>query len=233
MKTSHSDPESAKPLYTLDLLKQHTRYYNSAKKQLPSVTTILDIISKPQLLSWAHQCGLDGKDYRKVREEAANIGTIGHAMCEAYLRGMELDTSNLNPQHVATAETTFIKFMTWWDESGFEVLETECKLVSEQHQVGGTADIIARDPQDKVWLIDLKTSKGIYEDYYIQASAYADIWEECRLATIDNIAIVRIGKEEAGDFEVRKVFCRSEAMEVFIDALRLYRSKQRLGKITA
>lgn len=216
-----------KPLYTISHTKQHTIYRTADGKRVPGVTTVLGVINKPALLAWAHKCGLDVQDYRKAAEEAASIGTIAHAMCEAHLRDMKLDTHNLPPEYVNKAETSFIKFLSWWDSEGLEVVETECAIVSEVWRCGGTCDIIAKDPAGRFWLIDLKTSKGIYDEMLVQTSAYADFYEECRMVPIHKVLIVRIGKDDAGDFDTREVHNRPEQLAVFEHALGLYRARQK------
>lgn len=220
---------TSKPLYTISNTRQHTIYRTADRKRVPGVTTVLGVINKPQLLKWAHQCGLDGEDFNKVRDKAADIGTIGHAMVEAHLRGMELDTSNLNPDHVSQAENAFLKFLSWWDAEGFEVLETEVVLVSEVWRCGGTADIIARDRQGRIVLVDLKTGKGIYDEHLVQTSAYAEFYEENYQTPVDKIVICRIGREECGDFEPREVHNRPAQMLVFEYALGLYKARQAAG----
>lgn len=198
---SPSNTANAKALFTLDLLKDHTKYLNAAGKKLPSVTTILKILDKPALLHWAWEQGREGNDYRKVSEAAGNVGSISHGMCEAHLRGMELHTGNLAPDAVAAAETAFLKFLDWWDANGFTMVHCELQMVDELWQVGGTLDIVALHPNGDLWLIDIKTSKGIYDEMIMQTSAYAEMFERKFEQKIVQNVILRIGKADPGDFE--------------------------------
>ena len=58
----------------------HTKYQDDMFQPLPSVTTILSIISKPALVHAAWKLGCQNLDYKKVWGEKATIGTLTHAM---------------------------------------------------------------------------------------------------------------------------------------------------------
>lgn len=199
----------------LDLKRAHTVYKNADGKRVPSVTTILGILDKPALLHWAWGLGCQGIDYRKTSGEACDIGTIAHFMCECYVKGLTWDLSDHPQKLVDKAETAYVKFVTWWDDMGYKLDSSELRLVSENWQVGGTIDLVAIAPNGDRHLLDLKTSKGIYREYRIQVSAYAEIYEECTDNAIDELWIVRIGKEDEGDFETRQVFDRPQCVAAF------------------
>lgn len=220
-----------KPIYTMDLTRGHQIYRNAAGKRVPGVTTILGIVAKPQLIKWANNLGLEGIDSDKVRDNAATIGSIAHGMCEAYIRGMEFDTSNLNPADVDKAETAFIKFCSWWDENGFTMVHSELQMVSEEWQVGGTADIIAYDRDFKVCLIDLKTNKKIYPEALVQTSAYAQMYTETHEVMVNRRIVCRIGKEDEGDFEHREVQRPDVCVKFFGILVDAYRLKQSVDKL--
>lgn len=220
-----TDIVTPKPLHTLDAKKAHQVYKNAAGKRVPGVTTVLGILDKPALIHWAWKLGCEGIDYKKVSQEAADIGTIGHALCECHVKGMELDRSNLNPEYVDKAENAFIKFVQWWDREELEIVESELQLVSEFWQCGGTLDILARR-KNKLVLVDMKTSKAIYSEYRVQTSAYASIYEELHDEPIEQVIICRIGKEEAGDFETREVYDRELCVNFFTSLCETYRLRK-------
>ena len=222
--------EATKPLHKLDMTKAHQIYRNAAGKRVPGVTTILGFVAKPHLIKWANNLGLEGIDSSKFVDQMATIGTIAHAFCECHVQGMELDTSNLNPEHVDKAESSAIRFMAWWDSMGFKLLHSELQMVSEDWQVGGTLDIVAVDPDGKIWVIDLKTSKAIYPEHLVQCCAYAEMFEETHgdAGPVDVRAVVRIGKtEDDDDFEVKTVNHPHIATEYFGILVDAYRAKQR------
>ena len=87
-------------LFKLDLREPHRIYRNAAGRRVPGETTILGVINKPALAEWANQQGLAGVDTEKTVRYAADLGTVTHARIEAFVRGMELDESNLEPSLV-------------------------------------------------------------------------------------------------------------------------------------
>ena len=219
-----------KPRMSLNFEASHTAYHTKDGARVPSVTTVLGLINKPYLLNWAWDLGTQGIDFQAARQKAADIGTIAHALCEAHLRGMELDRGNLPPDKLSMAENGFGRFLEWWDGQGFAVLHTELKMVSELHRVGGTLDVMARRLQNgKLALVDIKTSKGIYDEMLIQVATYAAIYEECYGEVVEDCFIVRIGKEEGDDVEVRRVTKRPERLEAFLALLNARKKLQATG----
>lgn len=212
---------------TLNLKRAHTRYKNANGNPVPSVTTVLGIMNKPALLHWAWDQGMQGLDFRATSGEACDIGTVAHFMCECYVKGLTWDLSGFPDEVIRKAETAFLKFVSWWDKKGYKLDSSELRLVSENWQVGGTIDLVAIAPNGDRHLLDLKTSKGIYREYRIQVSAYAEIYEECTDNAIDELWIVRIGKEDEGDFETRQVQDRPQceaAFEALREAYRLLKA---------
>jgi hypothetical protein len=193
------------------------------------VTTVLGMLNKPALLKWAWQMGKDGRELEAVRQGAADIGTVAHALCEAYLRGMELDSSNITPEVLSKAETGFIRFLDFWDKEGLKVLATELVMVSEKMQVGGTMDVLAERADGRLVVVDLKTSKAIYDEMLVQVATYAAIFEEGSRQAVDDVYIVRIGKEDADDLEVRQVGQRSERVAAFAALVTARRLLQKAG----
>lgn len=216
-------------LMTLDFKASHTVYKNAAGKRVPGVTTVLGLLNKPALLKWAWQLGKDGLEMERTRQAAADIGTVAHALCEAHLRGMELDRSNIAPDMIDKAETSFLRFLDWWDKEGLEVIHSELEMVSESMQVGGTLDILAKRADGRLVVIDLKTSKGIYDEMLVQAATYSAMYEECHGAPVSDVFIVRIGKELADDLEVRPVAQRAERVAAFAALAEARRQLQKAG----
>lgn len=202
-------------LLTLDFTEVHTIYRNKAGEKVPGVTTVLGMLNKPALLRWAWKLGRDGKELERTRQVAADIGTIAHGLCEAHLRGMELDTTNLAQDQLTAAGIGFARFLEWWESLGWSVVHTEHRMVSEAMQVGGTGDVVARRPDGALALLDLKTSKAIYPEMYVQVASYAAMYEETAKEPIAECRIVRIGKAADDEIEVRRVDKRLERVAAF------------------
>ena len=224
-----TEPVSRPPLYRVDFLASHTVYKNAAGKRIPGVTTVLNLLAKPALLRWAWKEGKEGRELEASRQVAADIGTVAHALCEAHLRGMELDRENITPETVGKAETSFLRFLEWFDTAHLTVVATEVQLVSERMQVGGTADLVAQTTDGALWLADLKTGKAIYDEMYVQAATYAAMWEEVHSTRIERVYLVRIPKEETDQLEVKEVLQRPERVAAFAALAETRRLLQRAG----
>jgi hypothetical protein len=184
----------------------HQTYHLSDGTKVPGGSTICKIGDDAgALLHWAWKLGIEGKDYRKERDKAADIGTIAHFLIECFLNNQVADLSDYGQEDIDKALLCYNKFVDWWDEQSLEKVATEIQLVNEFYRYGGTIDLIARTQKGEHILLDFKTSKKISESYWRQCAGYAQLWNTNQ-ATIDhhiiNHAIVRIGKEEEGDFEV-------------------------------
>lgn len=218
-----------KPVYKIDFLKSHITYRNAAGEKVPGVTTVLGMLNKPALLRWAWQLGKDGVELEKARQGAADVGTIAHALCEAYLRDMTFDASNITPEMLSKAETGFLRFLDFWDKEGLRVVATERAMVSERWQVGGTLDVLGQRKDGRLVLVDLKTSKGIYDEMLIQTATYAALYEEVASQPVDDVVVVRIGKEDADDLEIRHVGQRPKRVAAFVALLAARRALQAAG----
>jgi hypothetical protein len=214
----------------LEKNKVHQKYLLSDGREVVGTTTALGIMAKPALVAWAWKLGQQGIDYRKVKDQAADIGTLAHFLCECYLKKQEPDTSDFSPNDLAKAENAYIKFTSWWDSNGFELVASEAQLVSVKHEFGGTIDIVAKDKNGILHLIDLKTSKGVWDEYWYQVAAYRELWNNNH-EEIDRITgttyIVRIGKETEGDFETPDRPDLTDELDAFLKCLALYKSNQK------
>jgi hypothetical protein len=189
----------------------HQKYHLSDGTQVPGGSTICKIGDDPSaLIHWAWNLGSQGKDYRKERDKAADIGTIAHFMIECMLNGNVADLSDYDEADIAKALVCYTKFLDWWELQNLKVVAPEIQLVNEEYRYGGTIDLIAVDADGDHVLLDFKTSKKISESYWRQCAGYANLWNhngwegdiDAEDHKITNHAIVRIGKEEEGDFEV-------------------------------
>lgn len=203
---------------------------------VPGVTTILSCVNKPALLAWAHKMGMEGKDYRKVSGNAADIGSIAHFMVETFLKNQTPDLSEFPPADVSKAESSFIKFLEFWDKEKLKLEHSEIEIISEGDGYGGKIDIIARDEKGRLCLIDIKTSKAIYQtEYFAQVAAYANLWNHSEAQNqfgaqelITRHLIVRIGKTEAMDLEIQEKTDLTKYWKLFYAALQLYKAQKEI-----
>lgn len=208
-------------IYTLDLDRPHIQYRDAAGARIPGVTTVLGVLAKPALVSWANRQGLAGIDTSKVVQEAATIGTITHARIEAWLRGMEFGAAGLPPDLVERSTPGVERFRAWWEGSGYRVRECERVMVSERFRCGGTADILA-NRGSITDLVDIKTSKAVYPEMHIQTATYAEMYTEITGCPVDAVWIVRLGKEVEDDVEIVPVLSRDVCIGAFRACRELY-----------
>jgi len=213
----------------------HQKYFLNDGTQVPGGSTISKIGDDPAaLIAWAHKLGKEGKDYRRVVQEACDVGTLAHFMIEAFLNGFVCDLDDYETELIEKALGCYNKFVDWWDGQNLEKVATEIQLVNEAYKYGGTIDLIAKKPNGDHVLIDFKTSKKISESYWRQCAGYAQLWNcngwegeiDAEDHRITNHAIVRIGKEEEGDFEVIWRDDLSKEWFVFQKQVELYWAMQ-------
>jgi len=205
-------------------IKIHTIYKTRDDKRVPSVTTILGILNKPALLQWAWQCGVDGLNYREVRDQAADVGTLAHLLIMAHLKGEKPDTSEYSTQDISQAETCLIKYWDWEKENPIELVLAEEPLVSEQYHYGGTIDCLA-NLNGKLVLIDFKTGKAIYEEAIIQVVSYAHLLKENGY-DVSSAKILRIGRDVNEGFEEKTIYDFEIGWQIFLRCLDIYSLKK-------
>lgn len=144
--------------------------------KVPSVTTVLNRFKDSGgLIHWAWKLGTEGKDYRDVRDAAADAGTLAHAAVDDWIHKRPV-TFTGDPEVCKRAETAFQAFLEWANQTQLVVTHTEMPLVSERFQFGGTFDAILVKGRRSMG--DWKSSNAIYAEYLAQVAAYGILWEE-------------------------------------------------------
>lgn len=189
----------------------HTVYKVNEKK-VPSVTTILGRFKNAiGLIIWSNKLGLEGKNYHTELNKAGDIGTDFHNLAELHIKGEYYELPD-DP----IVQECFNKFKDWWSDfanDNFEIVFTEKSYCCRKYKYGGTADLLVKK-NDKYILIDFKTSKAVYEDHLIQASAYDYMIKEQDGFDINKFILARFGKEQSDDFEIRE-FTKSDLKKGF------------------
>jgi len=226
--------------------------YFDKNGEIPSVTTILSIIGKPALISWAANTAIDyvsqqiepGKSYDELELQAVweggkrahyqkktDAGTVGmflHKFIEQYIKG----ENPAAPVNEGLRDSVGL-FLAWVEKHQVKFLLSEQMVMSRKYHFVGTLDFVCTI-DGKMYLGDLKTSSGIYPEMFLQTAAY-------RLARTEEYPeedyagqlIIRIGKE--GDFEVaivRDDVAYRSMLVGFIAALKLYETMKSLKKYT-
>ena len=220
-----------RPIKRLERGKPHQKYWSETRqREVPGASTIAKIGSDSGgLLYWAWDLGKQGKDYRKERDKAADIGTLAHFMIECEIQGLQPDLSEFPMVDIDAAGVPYYTAVQWWEQQGLTPIAPEMQLVSEEHGYGGTIDMPCRSRDGCLALLDWKTSKAIWPEHIIQVSAYEKLLEEKFKEKVDRRCIVRIGKD--GSFEARWLGDLSEYFHVFKAQLALYKAKLSAGLI--
>lgn len=201
--------------------RQHTVYLLANGDRVPGVTTITGVMDKPALIRWANGLGLRGIDSTKYVDEMATIGTLAHAIIEAHIKGVKMDYSDATPNQISLAENSALKFFEWIKGKKIEWIFSEKSLVSEKHRYGGTIDAYATVDGKKT-LLDFKTCKGIYGEARTQvAGGYGLLLAEHGYA-VDQVWILRIGRDETEGFEVVQIGNRADHEKRFLICRDLY-----------
>ncbi len=192
------------------------RFYRTPEGKLyPSITTVLQKQKMKGLMEWRQKVGDDVANY--IARTAANRGTKVHHMCEDFLN------NNFDEE---THKKTFLPYMLFGQikpvlmQKVNNIFAQECGLYSDKYRVAGRVDCIAEYNKTPS-IIDFKTSTKERNDewnesYYIQASAYAEMFEERTGIEINQIVILVVTEDGIVQEFVKD---KSEYLEKLIDAV--------------
>lgn len=169
------------------------RFYRWQGRDLPSVTSIRRMAGIPHgLHQWAIGKVIDRvlDDFGKIRTlvESGDPGNVkvvrthlragataerdlaaalGTAVHDAAATGRSL--SEVTPEVAPRLR----QYLDWLEVSGAEILASEFQCWNLTVGYAGTADLLVRLRDGSVWLVDIKTGKGVYADHASQCVAYA------------------------------------------------------------
>ena len=199
--------------------KAHQRYKLASGQIVPGVTTIIDELgwNKRVLLGWTRREAMAGNDPDKIKDEAADIGTLAHYLCECDAKGTIPDTSGYSQSHIDLAENCFIAYLDWKESHGITNIIPELSLVSEIHKYGGQTDMICEGK--RLILGDIKTSSGIYAEAHLQGAGYFNLAIENGYP-VEEVWLLHLKKN--GQFVPHQVIHLDRWFEVFKHCLATY-----------
>ena len=206
------------------------RFYEVDGALYPSVTAVLGVISKPNLVAWARRTVLaavrellaNGADVEtaltlaerepeRVRDTARERGTAVHEAIAAALAGEPY------PPETAPWVKAALGFL---EDHGLTLLASEQVLVSRRHGYAGTCDVATLQEDGGLVLLDWKTC-GIWPEAALQLGAYAIALEEMAGSPVREAYVVGLREEEG--YEARRVDL-PVAQQGFLGALALWRA---------
>lgn len=161
---------------------------------VPGVTTVLKVLEKPALNQWYadqvaaravtsldYLASVDEADgYKSIRfagsymlKHYADIGTNVHEWVESYIRE-DFDLPELLTDEAVQCVD---RFLEWVEQVKPEFLGSELTVYHPELGYAGTLDILARI-DGVVYIIDIKTGRGIYDESWMQQYALlnAPVW---------------------------------------------------------
>jgi len=212
-------------------------HIGDARYDVPSVTTALDVLGKPALLSWAEACGVEGAlilerqgelkdvdpksaiDYVRLhgvgkdrkRDAGADRGTAIHDALRAYV---ELGVVPSVDDYPAETRGYVQGLCAWLLNANPAPVLSEQIVGSPVHGFAGRLDLICElrhtDGFQGRTLVDLKTNPkaSVYAEAHLQVSAYALCLPECGIDPPERTLIVGVGAE--GQFKEVPGFAERE-----------------------
>lgn len=208
--------------------RAHQTYKTEDGIRAAGVTTVLGVLAKPGLIPWAWGLGMKGIDYRKFRDDKAEIGTLAHYLILCDFRNVKPDISDYSPNQVKQAESCLLKFWDWKKQNPIEALLVEEQLVSERYRYGGTLDLYGKMNAERV-LVDFKTGKGIYPGMIAQLAAYGMLLVEHGYP-VDRYMILRIGRNENEGFETFDTRNVTLQRKLFLHCLEIYNLQKKIKR---
>jgi genome maintenance exonuclease 1 len=182
-----------------DLIAESTssgrKYATPDGSRYPSVTTVLSILSEESIQKWRHRVGAE--EANKISHRASTRGTAVHDVIEKYLANDENAFEGRMPHII----NNFNSVKSVLDSRIGKIYMQEAALYSEHLGLAGRVDCIA-EFDGVISIIDWKTSgklksKKWIENYFIQESAYAIMFEErTGIPIVNLVTVIVVDNEE-------------------------------------
>ena len=194
----------------------------------PSITTVLSVRNKKGLHDWRKRVGDDVANY--VARKAANRGTAVHHMCEDYLNN---DFDEEKHKKKFLPYVLFNQLRESLLRKVNNIYSQEAGLYSDKYKVAGRVDCIA-EYDGKLSIIDFKTSSKERSDewnesYYIQASAYAEMFEERTGIAINQVVILVVTEDGVVQEFVKN---KKEYLPLLSDVIKEWKVKNEMVSST-
>lgn len=220
------------------------------KNLLPSVSTCLSILDKPQLTAWKQEQAILASltlprlenesdddfakrvviDAQSVSKNAIDLGTRIHASLETYLNSQ----SQMDQEVWEYAQPVIA-----WLENNIDMtsVKSELRLVNTELGFAGTTDLLCTLKDGRTALIDFKTQGTkekykhkitFYDEWCWQLSAYAMAIPQ----TVDLLINIGISTGKAGTIDVKEWTNddRTRGSQIFMKALELFKLIKELDK---
>lgn len=160
-------------------------YYLIKGRKYARVTRINSIIDKPELRNWYAKTG--AVKAKEILKNRSGFGSTIHKLIEVTLKGEIISSDNYDSFLMETMKV----FDDW--RKGHDILSQslEQRLWSEKYKYAGTCDFIGI-LDGKLMILDWKTSRGIYDEYWLQMAAYVQAFYELTGLKVQSVGILHI-----------------------------------------
>jgi ATP-dependent exoDNAse (exonuclease V) beta subunit len=200
------------PELHFDLVSETTesgrKYKTPDGKLYPSITTVLSAYNKKAIMEWRQRVGEE--EANKISRQAAGRGTILHNTVEKYLLN---EMSDMKMQTIMPdTKELFLSVKPHIDNHIGNIYGIEQALYSHKLRLAGRCDCIA-EWDGRLSIVDWKTASKRKEEshiqnYFMQASAYAEMFGELTGKPINQIVVV--------------IAVQSEFPQIFVDEKTKY-----------
>ena len=202
------------------------RFYNKDGKAYPSVTSVLGIKKKAELQGWREKIGEDVANWEMGR--AARRGKATHLLVEEYLKGKTPSERGVLPLGLFKLLRPYIDQI-----DNIHLLETI--MYSPKLTIAGQVDCVA-EYNGKLSVIDFKTAnkerqESWIDNYFLQTTAYAQMYEETFGKSIDQIVILLASEDGSVQNFVKEKKDYMTPLMKSIDEFYKYYQEQNKDKI--
>ena len=164
-------------------------YKTPGGKSYPSITTVLSEYNRKAIYEWRQRVGEEQSN--KISRAASGRGTKLHNAVEKYL--LNEMTQMKYQMMLPDTKELFLKVKPFLDNHIGDIYGIEQPLYSDRLRIAGRCDCIA-EWEGELSIVDWKTStnpkeKEYIQNYFMQASAYAEMFEEITGRSINQIVI--------------------------------------------
>lgn len=202
------------------------RFYDIDGKAYPSVTSVLGIKKKAELQGWREKIGENVANWEMGR--AARRGKATHLLVEQYLKGM-------TPSERGVLPLGLFKLLKPYIDQIDNIHMLETIMYSPKLTIAGQVDCIA-EYNGKLSVIDFKTAnkerqESWIDNYFLQTTAYAQMYEETYGKSIDQIVILLASEDGSVQNFIKEKKDYMDPLMKSIDEFYKYYQEQNKDKI--
>ena len=175
------------------------RFYKVDEKNYPSVTTVLGILKKEGLQKWRDSIGEKVAQWEMGR--ASRRGKATHTLVEQYIK-------NETPSIRDVLPLGLFKLLKPYVDQIDNIHLLEAIMYSHKLTIAGQVDCVA-EYNGKLSVIDFKTAnkerqESWIENYFLQCTAYAIMYEEIFGTPIEQIVIMLASEDGTSQIFVKE-----------------------------